>query len=262
MRDVCCNYAKYCCIAAKTVLKYRLKRAIAATTGKHKLRSCDECTTNDSTEEKMKKFFGEFKKFINRGNVIDLAVGVIIGGAFSKITASLVSDLIMPLITFIFALCGVEGGLDGMCFVLNDVDKYVTDTTTGAKVINPAAITWNYGNFIQTVLDFLLIALVLFFIVKAINFASDEYKRATMKSPFTKEELKQMRAQGLTRRQIRELENKRREEIAEEEARKAEEEAPKTQEELLQEIIDIMRPPVENNEVAEEVAEEVMQDVE
>ena len=71
-----------------------------------------------------------------------------------------------------------------------------------------------------------------------------------------------MRAQGLTRRQIRELKDKRREEIAEEEARKAEEEAPKTQEELLQEIIDIMRPPVESNEVAEEVAEEVMQDVE
>ncbi len=210
----------------------------------------------------MKKFFGEFKKFISRGNVIDLAVGVIIGGAFSKITASLVADLIMPLITFVFALCGVKGGLDGMCIVLNDVPKYVTDTTTGAQVINPEAITWNYGNFIQTVLDFLLIALVLFLIIKAINFASDEYKRATLKSPFTKEELKQMRAQGLTRRQIRELKDKRREEIAEEEARKAEEEAPKTQEELLQEIIDIMRPPVESNEVAEEVAEEVMQDVE
>jgi len=205
----------------------------------------------------MKKFFAEFKKFISRGNVIDLAVGVIIGGAFSKITASLVSDLIMPLITFVFSLFGIKGGMNGMCLVLNDVPKYVTDSTTGALVINPEAITWNYGNFIQTVLDFLLIALVLFFIIKAINFANDEYKRATMKSPFTKEEIKEMRAQGLTRRQIRELEDKRREEIAEEEARKAEEDAPKTQEELLQEIIDIMRPPVESDEVAEEVVEEI-----
>lgn len=205
----------------------------------------------------MKKFFAEFKKFISRGNVIDLAVGVIIGGAFSKITASLVSDLIMPLITFVFSLFGIKGGMNGMCLVLNDVPKYVTDSTTGALVINPEAITWNYGNFIQTVLDFLLIALVLFLIIKAINFANDEYKRATMKSPFTKEEIKEMRAQGLTRRQIRELEDKRREEIAEEEARKAEEDAPKTQEELLQEIIDIMRPPVESDEVAEEVVEEI-----
>lgn len=205
----------------------------------------------------MKRFFAEFKKFISRGNVIDLAVGVIIGGAFSKITASLVSDLIMPLITFVFSLFGIKGGMNGMCLVLNDVPKYVTDSTTGALVINPEAITWNYGNFIQTVLDFLLIALVLFLIIKAINFANDEYKRATMKSPFTKEEIKEMRAQGLTRRQIRELEDKRREEIAEEEARKAEEEAPKTQEELLQEIIDIMRPPVESDEVAEEVVEEI-----
>lgn len=205
----------------------------------------------------MKRFFAEFKKFISRGNVIDLAVGVIIGGAFSKITASLVSDLIMPLITFVFSLFGIKGGMNGMCLVLNDVPKYVTDSTTGALVINPEAITWNYGNFIQTVLDFLLIALVLFLIIKAINFANDEYKRATMKSPFTKEEIKEMRAQGLTRRQIRELEDKRREEIAEEEARKAEEDAPKTQEELLQEIIDIMRPPVESDEVAEEVVEEI-----
>ena len=205
----------------------------------------------------MKKFFAEFKKFISRGNVIDLAVGVIIGGAFSKITASLVSDLIMPLITFVFSLFGIKGGMNGMCLVLNDVPKYVTDSTTGALVINPEAITWNYGNFIQTVLDFLLIAFVLFLIIKAINFANDEYKRATMKSPFPKEEIKEMRAQGLTRRQIRELEDKRREEIAEEEARKAEEDAPKTQEELLQEIIDIMRPPVESDEVAEEVVEEI-----
>lgn len=66
----------------------------------------------------MKKFFAEFKKFIQRGNVIDLAVGVIIGGAFSKITSSMVNDIIMPLITAIFGLFGVKGGVAGMSIVL------------------------------------------------------------------------------------------------------------------------------------------------
>ena len=121
----------------------------------------------------MKKFFEEFKKFIQRGNVIDLAVGVIIGGAFSKITSSLVNDIIMPLITAIFGLFGVKGGVAGMSLVLNGVDKYVMDQSTNKLVLNPEAILWNYGNFIQTVLDFLLIALVLFCIIKAINAAKD-----------------------------------------------------------------------------------------
>ena len=125
----------------------------------------------------MKKFFEEFKKFIQRGNVIDLAVGVIIGGAFSKITSSLVNDIIMPLITAIFGLFGVKGGVAGMSLVLNGVDKYVMDQSTNKLVLNPEAILWNYGNFIQTVLDFLLIALVLFCIIKAINAAKDGLKK-------------------------------------------------------------------------------------
>lgn len=209
----------------------------------------------------MKKFFAEFKKFIQRGNVIDLAVGVIIGGAFSKITSSLVADIIMPIITAAFALIGLEGGMEGLCLVLNNVDKYVIDSTTGAKVLNPEAIVWNYGNFIQTVLDFLLIAIVLFFIIKAINYASDEFRKSTAKSPFTKEERKAMRKQGMSWHQIRELEEQRRQEIAEEEARIAEEEAkanaPKTAEDLLQEIIDIMHPQTDAEVIAEEVTEEI-----
>ncbi len=191
----------------------------------------------------MKKFFEEFKKFINRGNVIDLAVGVIIGGAFSKITSSLVNDIIMPLISAIFALFGVKGGVSGMSLVLNGVDKYVLDSSTNTQVLNPEAVLWNYGNFIQTVLDFLLIALVLFCIIKAINFANDEIKKAKKTSPFTKEELKALRKQGKSRKEIKALEAEKIAQLAEE-ARLAEEEAkanaPKTQEELLQEIVDML----------------------
>lgn len=191
----------------------------------------------------MKKFFEEFKKFIQRGNVIDLAVGVIIGGAFSKITSSLVNDIIMPLITAIFGIFGVKGGVDGMSVVLNGVEKYVLDSSTNTWVLNSEAILWNYGSFIQTVLDFLIIAMVLFCIIKAINFANDELKKATY-SPLTLQERHQLRKQGLKRKQIKAIEQAKQAEL-EEQARKAEEEAkanaPKTQEELLQEIIDLLK---------------------
>ena len=192
----------------------------------------------------MKKFFSEFKTFVKRGSVIDLAVGVIIGGAFSKITSSLVNDIIMPLITAIFGLFGVKGGVAGMSIVLNGVPKYVVDSSTGAQVLNPEAILWNYGNFIQTVLDFLLIAFVLFCIIKALNFANDELKKATEKSPFTKAELKTFRKEGKSLIEIRKLEDAKRAKLIEEAKRKEEEEkanAPKTEAQLLQEILDTLK---------------------
>jgi len=93
-----------------------------------------------------KGFVAEFKEFIARGNVMDLAVGVIIGGAFSAITTSLINDLIMPLL-------GI-----------------VTNSISFAELsvqVGPAVIT--YGNFIQAVLNFLVMALVVFWLVKAVN---------------------------------------------------------------------------------------------
>ncbi len=192
----------------------------------------------------MKKFFSEFKKFIQRGNVVDLAVGVIIGGAFSKITSSLVNDVIMPLITAIFGLFGVKGGVEGMSIVLNGVPKYVLDTSTNTQVLNSEAILWNYGNFIQTVIDFLLIAFVLFVIIKALNFANDELKKVTEKSPFTKAELKALRKEGKSYLEIKKLEDEKRAELIAEAKRKEEEakaNAPKTEAQLLQEIIDLLK---------------------
>lgn len=99
-------------------------------------------------------FIAEFKEFIARGNVMDLAVGVIIGGAFSAITTSLINDLIMPLL-------GILTG--SISFAALTVQ------------VGPAVIT--YGNFIQAVLNFLVMALVVFWLVKAVNRVSSLGKK-------------------------------------------------------------------------------------
>lgn len=103
----------------------------------------------------MKKFFEEFKKFISRGNVMDMAVGVIIGGAFTAIVNSLVNDIFMPLLSLI------TGGFDiaGMSVSFGVGDN---------------AATLNYGAFLSAVINFLLIALVIFCIIKAMNTAKDK----------------------------------------------------------------------------------------
>ncbi|MDE6278184.1 MAG: large-conductance mechanosensitive channel protein MscL [Muribaculaceae bacterium] len=106
----------------------------------------------------MKKFFSEFKDFAMRGNVVDMAVGVIIGGAFGKIVTSLVNDIIMPGV-------GVLTGNTNFSDLKFVIQKGVTE---GTEVITPeVAITW--GAFIQTIVDFLIIAFCIFVAIKAIN---------------------------------------------------------------------------------------------
>ncbi len=100
-----------------------------------------------------KSFWAEFKQFISRGNVIDLAVGVIIGGAFTAIVNSLVNDVVMPVIGILF------GGIDFTGL------KYVITPASGDT---PEAAIY-YGNFIQNVVNFLLVAFVVFVMVKLIN---------------------------------------------------------------------------------------------
>ncbi len=113
-----------------------------------------------SVKEKGKGFFGEFKEFIARGNVVDMAVGVIIGGAFGKISTSLVNDIIMPLISML------TGGVDfsSWKWVLKQA---VVDVSTGAEV--SPAVSVNFGTFLATILDFIIIAFAVFCLVKAIN---------------------------------------------------------------------------------------------
>lgn len=97
-------------------------------------------------KEKTTGFFGEFKQFIARGNVMDMAVGVIIGGAFSAITTSLINDIIMPLL----------GILTG------SISFAELSVTIGGAVVT-------YGNFVQAILNFLVMAFVVFCLVKAMN---------------------------------------------------------------------------------------------
>nr|WP_197978607.1 large conductance mechanosensitive channel protein MscL [Anaerocolumna cellulosilytica] len=135
----------------------------------------------------------EFKTFAMRGNVIDLAVGVIIGAAFQKIVSSLVNDLIMPLIGLI------TGGsnFNEQFFILRlpeGVDKsQVTSLSVAAELNVP---TFNYGSFVTTVLDFLIVAVVIFFMVKGINKLNTVRKKeeapvvpVTKKCPYCKSEI-------------------------------------------------------------------------
>lgn len=105
----------------------------------------------------MSKFIQEFKSFAVKGNAIDMAVGVIIGGAFGKIVSSIVNDIIMPPIGWLI------GGINftDLKWELPSVD------INGVTTITPATI--NYGNFLQTTFDFLIIALCVFFIIKAMT---------------------------------------------------------------------------------------------
>lgn len=101
----------------------------------------------------MKKLFKEFKEFAIKGNVMDMAIGVIIGGAFGKIVTSFVNDVIMPPIGLIL------GGIDFSNRVL----------TLKAATADTEAVTLNYGLFVNTVIDFLIVAIVIFVVVKLLN---------------------------------------------------------------------------------------------
>lgn len=112
----------------------------------------------------MKKFFEEFKKFAMRGNVVDMAVGVVVGGAFSKIVTSLVNDVFMPVIGLLTGGTNVSG----MFALLGDAPEgVVIETVDQAKELGIA--TLNYGTFIQTIIDFILVAFCIFLVVKFIN---------------------------------------------------------------------------------------------
>lgn len=124
----------------------------------------------------MKKFFNEFKAFAMRGNVIDLAVGVVIGGAFGKITTSLVNDIIMPLISMI------TGGIDfsDWKWVLKPA---VTELVDGEVVEKVAEVSVKYGNLIAIILDFIIIAFAIFCLIKAINLLHKKKEEAPAEAP-------------------------------------------------------------------------------
>lgn len=126
----------------------------------------------------MKKFISEFKEFISKGNVLDMAVGVIIGGAFGKIVTSLVNDIIMPLMGIII------GGHDFSGLILKVKDS-----------------TINYGIFIQNIVDFLIVAFCIFIFIKMIN----KLKRKTEKKETNKETQNKKSDEVLLLEEIRDL---------------------------------------------------------
>lgn len=121
----------------------------------------------------MKKFMEEFKAFAMRGNVLDLAVGVVIGGAFGKITTSVVNDIIMPAVSML------TGGINFSEWKL--VLKEAVLDEAGAEVA--AAISINYGNLISVILDFVIIAFAVFCMVKAINKLHKKPEEAPAEEP-------------------------------------------------------------------------------
>lgn len=139
----------------------------------------------------MKGFFGEFKKFIMRGNVIDLAVGVIIGGAFQAIVNSLVNDIVSPVLSL-----ATKGVNLADKFVVLTSDEVAFATVDAAKEAGYA--TLNYGGFITAIINFLIMAFVIFLLVKTINKISDMGKKkeeeapaepTTKKCPYCKSEI-------------------------------------------------------------------------
>ena len=125
----------------------------------------------------MKKIIEEFKIFIMRGNVLDLAIGVIIGGAFQKIVNSLVNDMIMPLISLI------TGGINfSNWFLALDNSSY----TVLAEAQANGANTLNYGLFLTEVLNFLIMAFVIFMFVKTMNRIASKRKKVDIKEEAVK----------------------------------------------------------------------------
>lgn len=129
-------------------------------------------------EQDVKKGFNEFKSFISRGNVVDMAVGVIIGGAFGKIVTSLVNDILMPLIGVIV------GGVD-----FSNLSIKVGDATIA------------YGNFIQTIFDFLIVAFCIFLMVKLF----ERFRKKEKKEEEKKEEAPKKSDEVLLLEEIRDL---------------------------------------------------------
>lgn len=108
----------------------------------------------------MRKFLNEFKEFISRGNVMDMAVGIIIGGAFTSVVSSLVTDMINPFL-------GLFGGMN--------FDRLSWNIT--------GDVTLNYGSFLTTILNFLIMALVVFSIVKMMNTVTSRFSRRKEEEP-------------------------------------------------------------------------------
>ena len=219
----------------------------------------------------MKKFWQDFKKFISRGNIVDMAVGVIVGGAFSAIVTSLTNQIIRPVINWILSICTGGDGLSSVFTFLKKV--YVVDSTTGLKtsevdLANSIYIDW--GAFITKIIDFLIIAFTIFIMIKIIA-KSQEVINKTAKSIEKgipdKAERKILKQRGVNLKDpkaVREALIQLDEEKKQEEERKKAEEAakpkPETDLDVLKEIRELLKAQAvkeATSEVANDVADAV-----
>jgi len=202
----------------------------------------------------MRKFFREFKEFINRGNVLDLSVAVIIGSAFSAIVTSLTNKIIMPLINL---LLSGGNGLESAYTMLKPVYIVDGDPTSGIDLTKSIYIDW--GAFITAIINFILIALVIFLIVKIINASAKKIKElnsnlkkeiklqvlAEKKEVYKKakqegKKFKVLWAQHLAEKKAEDEEKARLEAEAKAKAEEEERIANPTEKELLKEIRDLL----------------------
>ena len=198
----------------------------------------------------MKKFFNEFKVFITRGNVLDMAVGVTVGGAFTAIVNAISNSIIKPFIDFLLALVMGKNNLAETYTMLKEVTMV---DETGATVIDLAnSIYIDWGAFIIAVINFFVIAFVLFCVVKAINTFNAKQKAMTDKllsGIISYEDQKALKAQGIKLRDkeavkayfAAKAEAEAKAKAEEEEKARLEREANPTTEDLLKEIRDLLK---------------------
>ena len=205
----------------------------------------------------MKKFWADFKKFISRGNILDLAVGVIVGGAFTAIVTALTNRIIRPLINWILASVTGGSGLDAVVTFLGD------PVYTNGAIDLEKSIYIDWGAFITAIIDFFIIALTVFLILKAVMKSREFVKESTEKvkdATLSRSERKELKAAGVNPKDklavkayfVAKAEEEARLKAEEEaKAKEAAEEAKKnTTEYLLKEIRDLL---IENKALKAEI---------
>ena len=151
----------------------------------------------------MKKILGEFKTFVTRGNVVDMAVGVIVGGAFTAIVNGLSNNILKPVINWVlFLVWGKESLSDIYTFLHKEMADVLDEAgnVIGTEVDLAQSIYIDWGAFINAIINFFLIAIVLFAIVKIINKFKQEHKEMTdkfYKAKLTKAQKKELKAAGI-----------------------------------------------------------------
>ncbi len=197
----------------------------------------------------MKKFFEEFRKFIMRGNIVDMSVGVIVGGAFTSIVNGLTNNILKPIINWFLAMLLGTDSLSEVFTYLKRVEVPELDANgvaTGKMIVDlNQSIYIDWGSFINAIINFLIIAFVLFVIVKAINSINDSHKK--LQDLQVRIDWKNENGIKLNKKEKAFLAKKAQLEKEEEAKRLAEEEAlknqpkPVTTEDLLVEIRDLLK---------------------